>query len=468
MKRLWIVILFCVSSAAAQTWEIQGPSIVLKPKRDATLPRITVIEPQPTVSGKIITEQSSVQMKVLVTAESGIGSVQIGGRTVTLSPEGEVAMLMPLHRGRNEITISAADGAGNRNSSALVVWSDKDPPVIQILEPNPDSARGMRTVVSRDTLVIHGKVADESGVQTLIVNNQPIVLLSDSSFSQVILLKEGDNRILFTAYDNCGRRSEKEILVERQKESLASLVRKGASDYALLFAIDKYDQWGRLVNPINDAKAIAGELTQFYGFKTELVESASQNEMVMKLRSYAEKTFSNDDQLLIFFAGHGQFDEVMGEGYVVARDSKTKDIARTSYISHSNLRTIINNIPCRHIFLVIDACFAGTFDPLLASNERGASEYAQISNAEFVNRKMKFKTRKFLTSGGKEYVPDGRPGQHSPFVRRFLEALRSYGGKDGILTIGEILSYVEKVVPEPRAGEFGANQPGSDFIFIAR
>jgi hypothetical protein len=53
-------------------------------------------------------------------------------------------------------------------------------------------------------------------------------------------------------------------------------------------------------------------------------------------------------------------------------------------------------------------------------------------------------------------------------VRRLLEAFRSYGGKDGILTINEILQYVEKVKPEPRAGEFGTNEPGSDFIFVAR
>ena len=41
-------------------------------------------------------------------------------------------------------------------------------------------------------------------------------------------------------------------------------------------------------------------------------------------------------------------------------------------------------------------------------------------------------------------------------------------GLAGILTMNEILGYVEKVKPEPRAGEFGINEPGSDFVFIAR
>lgn len=81
---------------------------------------------------------------------------------------------------------------------------------------------------------------------------------------------------------------------------------------------------------------------------------------------------------------------------------------------------------------------------------------------------MKFKTRLYLTSGGKEYVPDGRPGMHSPFTRKILEALRGYGGKDGILTVNEIITAVEKVEPQPRFGEFGDNEPGSDFILIAK
>jgi hypothetical protein len=53
-------------------------------------------------------------------------------------------------------------------------------------------------------------------------------------------------------------------------------------------------------------------------------------------------------------------------------------------------------------------------------------------------------------------------------VRRFLEALRSYGGADGILTLNELLPYLDKVKPEPRYGDFGTNEAGSDFLFLAK
>ena len=54
---------------------------------------------------------------------------------------------------------------------------------------------------------------------------------------------------------------------------------------------------------------------------------------------------------LSFLQGNGEFDEIFSEGYLVAKDSKVDDEVKDSYISHSNLRTIINHIPS-NIFLL--------------------------------------------------------------------------------------------------------------------
>jgi hypothetical protein len=237
-------------------------------------------------------------------------------------------------------------------------------------------------------------------------------------------------------------------------------------NYALLIATNDYNEYPDLTNPVNDAKTISKELTANYNFKVTTIENPSMDSLLSALRAFAQKKYNPKDQLFIFVAGHGKYDEVFKEGYIVVKESKLKDDAKTSLVSHSNLRTIINNIPCEHIFLTMDACFGGTFDPVIAS--RGTDVYSNITKSEFIDRKLAHKTRLYLTSGGKEYVPDGRPGEHSPFTRKFLEALRSYGGEDGILTTGEVFTYVEKVVPQPRIGEFGNNEPGSDFIFVAK
>jgi hypothetical protein len=83
-------------------------------------------------------------------------------------------------------------------------------------------------------------------------------------------------------------------------------------------------------------------------------------------------------------------------------------------------------------------------------------------------RKLSYKTRRYLTSGGKEYVSDGVAGEHSPFARKFMEALKSKGGDDRILTLTEVMSQMERITPTPRAGEFGDNESLSDFVFVAK
>jgi len=338
---------------------------------------------------------------------------------------------------------------------------------ITLLEPSP--SRGMKVVQQSEKVTIKGRVKSPSNVRKVYVNEQEARLTKSGDFSLALPLEEGENVITVRAVDAKQRSAEETFTVTRETPSVSQKLATGrGKEYALLIALDEYDEWKELVNPVNDAKAIAAELNGSYGFQTELLTNPSQAEILSTLRKYAGRTYADGDQLFLFIAGHGQFDEVLGDGYIVSRDSRLDDDIKTSYISHSTLRTVINNIPCRHILLVVDACFGGTFDPLIAANGRGDDEYSQVTKAEFIERKLRFKTRRFLTSGGKEYVPDGRPGQHSPFTRRFLEALRSYGGKDGILTLGEIQQYIEKVTPEPRAGEFGTNDPGSDFLFIAR
>ncbi len=240
------------------------------------------------------------------------------------------------------------------------------------------------------------------------------------------------------------------------------------TDYALVFATDQYDHWPDLVNPVFDGKTIADELKERYGFQVEVVENATQNEILKKIRDYIGKEYKPLDQLFIFFAGHGNYDQTFGEGYLVPRDAQINDDARTTYLSYHRLRSVVNNIPCPHIFLAMDVCFGGTFDPELNGTAGLEPSFGGKSSAEMVTKRLSYKTRKFITSGEKQYVSDGVPGQHSPFARALLEALRSSGGEDGILTLREISPFVSKLKIRPRAGEFGDNAPGSDFIFVSR
>jgi hypothetical protein len=283
-----------------------------------------------------------------------------------------------------------------------------------------------------------------------------------------ITLTEGVNQIELVAENKDGLKTSEFREVHVGTTALADASKLGRKDYALIFATDQYDNWKPLVNPIYDARTIAGSLEKTYGFKTDVVENATREQVFLKLREYAEKKFNPLDQLFIFFAGHGFYDDVLREGFVVPREALPDDPGRTSYIRHSELRSSINNNPCEHIFLVMDVCFGGTFDESVASRGDVDGAYAEASQSEMIVRKLQFRTRKYLTSGGKEYVSDGIKGSHSPFAKQFIDALESTGGNDGMLTLNELMTYIEKLKTAPQFGKFGSDQQGSEFVFVVK
>ena len=290
--------------------------------------------------------------------------------------------------------------------------------------------------------------------------------VKEYTIMQPIKLMDGLNVIEIVAENVNGGRisSSRSVLVGT--DALSNAVAIDRKDYALLFATDQYDNWADLVNPVDDAHSIAKVLREKYGFETEIVENPNLDDVFIKLAEYGHRKFKPQDQLLIFFAGHGYFDENFGEGFVVAKNSLQNDKAKTTYISHNRLRGVVSNIPSEHIFLAMDVCFGGTFDPVIART-RGM-EGDDASDKEFLVRKLSRRTRKYLTSGGKEYVSDGIPGKHSPFTLKLLQALTDGGGSDHILTLSELKAYIEKLKSEPRMGSFGDDKPDSDFVFVAK
>jgi hypothetical protein len=244
-------------------------------------------------------------------------------------------------------------------------------------------------------------------------------------------------------------------------------------DYALLFATDQYKDraWRPLRNPLRDATAIAEELQENYGFtEARVVRNPTHSQILNTLKEYLDKRrFEDNDQLFIFFAGHGLYRPQLDLGYIVASDSKGPDDDPTdqSYLSFETLYRYVDRIRAKHIFLVLDVCHGGTFAEAMAMRgDPARSDYDAATPTERVSRILRRTTRKYLTSGGNEYVPDGS-GAHSPFAAKFLEALRRRTS-EGILTATDVYQVVRQVRPnEPVFGDFGKYEPVSDFVFVA-
>jgi hypothetical protein len=382
-------------------------------------------------------------------------------QTLVLAVCVSVATAQTFRQKTNDIRLNFKDGQ-----------ADTSIPTIQWITPQPEFTHSQR-----NDLTIEANVSSDIPVTSIsltlvdaekneTVKKFEVAGTATQAIKQSLTLPDGQHTIKITVVNNKGGQvsSMRSILIG--KDAIADAVSIDRKDYAILFATDKYDHWSDLVNPVEDANSIALELKEKYGFETEVIENPSQEDVFIKIAEYVQRQYKPQDQLLIFFAGHGYFDDTFGEGFVVAKNSLENDKAKTSYISHSRLRSVLNNIPCEHIFLTMDVCFGGTFDPVIAK-ERGDT-YEEASSQELLVRKLSYKTRKYLTSGGKTYVSDGVAGKHSPFALKLLQALKDSGGSDRILTINEIKAYVERLNPEPRFGSFGEDNPASDFVFVAR
>jgi hypothetical protein len=132
----------------------------------------------------------------------------------------------------------------------------------------------------------------------------------------------------------------------------------------------------------------------------------------------------------------------------------------------------VNRIPAKHVVLVIDACFAGTLDRKIAdSGLRGnpADMYAHATLPELLLRKESKRTRRYFASGGKDFVPDGLPGHHSPFISAFLVTLNQAADRKGYVTLDDLQQGLNTVNPEPRWGDIqDDNEPGADFLLLTQ
>lgn len=450
-------------------------------KRDTTQPNISITSPTERAVSSTVKQ---IEVTGIATDDSGIYEVIINGTEATVLQGGRFNAKILLAYGDNEIMVTATDTQNNTATKRLTVvrntakpspapestpflTKDITGPEIRILSPAARVERGAKAKIrlTTNSTIITGTVTDPSGIYEVRVNDTK-AQVSGNRFTATVQLVYGDNLIRVRATDKLRNTESVQITLTREE----ALHTKTGTDYALLFAADTYAHWPNLWNPLFDAEAIRADLQGIYGFQAELVHNPTREEILETLLKYTEKEYIAEDQLLIFFAGHGYFNPNFREGYLVAQDTKLSDddITMSSYLSHSEFRNIIDRMSCKHIFLIMDTCYSGTFDQRIAM--RGEAEDASRPlSQEDIKRKLTYTTRWYLTSGGKEKVSDGLPGHHSPFTREFLEALRSKGGIDNILTIDEVLNYLDRIkVPKPRANGFGRNAPGSDFLFIAK
>lgn len=204
------------------------------------------------------------------------------------------------------------------------------------------------------------------------------------------------------------------------------------SNYLLAIGIDKYKsgEWENLDNAVNDTKALIDVLTTKYSF--ELIQPPLYNEDATRENIFQAITntipiLTEDDNLVIYFGGHGFMHPLTLKGFWIPHEAR-KNTA--DFISNSDIKDFIENMPAKHIFLIADACFSGTF---LTRTRGGAFDrsYSSLDNK---------KSRWMLASGGEESVSDGPVGKGSPFSRYLIKFLNETSNQ--FSSVQEIIRYV--------------------------
>lgn len=269
---------------------------------------------------------------------------------------------------------------------------------------------------------------------------------------------------------------------ERSKEIEKAISSLTGRHYALVVGMDTYkgEGWNNLSNPVKDAQAVAEELANSYGFDVQFLANKPMDTIYKALMEYYRIAKPND-QLVIYFAGHGDVDEeVLSDGFIVCTDSKSvqQDPVRNTYIPYDKLKRMLNNIPAKQVLVLLDVCHGGTFDANAFTDTKREGGLENISNRnvlQFLKDKLPLRTRKFLSSVGSEPAFDGKAGRHSPFANLLLQVLRARGnGSNGIVTLTDInavlqtasLNETATLKISPHMADFGTVDAFSEFIFI--
>jgi len=409
----------CAASAQVTSFESKG--VILKPMRDKTLPLLQIDEPLVKAGSPLIVTKDRCLFRGFASDVAGIGAVELNGASLSLGAANRFEMQVPLREGLNTFRLSAVDGAGNRTDRVIEVIRDTKPPVIVVLEPAAHDARGIRPL-SVEKALVKVRVTDENGVKAVMINGAIAAAGPDSTYTTMLPVSTQESGVKIEATDNAGNAAQQEFTVFRRNEIAGELF--AGKYYAFIIGIDNYHgAWDRLKNAVRDAKAVETLLKQSFQFDSVQAlynEHATRDEILGAIDNFTT-SLRKDDNLLIYFSGHGTIQQRSNRGYWVPSDADGKSTSR--YISHSELKDRIASFQGRHILVVADACFSGEILkgaplPLMTKDD-----------PQYLRNVFQRPSRWALTSGGEEPVMDGGREGHSVFAYYFLKALREIDGK---------------------------------------
>ncbi len=334
---------------------------------------------------------------------------------------------------------------------------DKDPP--EIIIDNDITIEGLVANINLSVL-------DDSRIAALYIDGTPIIIESDNigkiTVNQTVFVGSQDKQVKIEAYDQWGLYTVQSILLNKVVESLN--INYG-DYYALIIGNNDYDYLPKLKTAINDANEISSILSSKYDFKEViLLENATRKEILVAMYDLKKK-LSFKDNLFIYYAGHGEIDRQINEGYWQPVDALPE--LPTEWIDNNTITSVIGSMKAKHVLIIADSCYSG----LLTRSGNNVLQNTFENREILLQRLTNKKSRLVFTSGGKEPVQDGGGGNHSIFAKSLINVLEENTKE---ITLTEI---TQKVIPyvitnSDQTPEFApihkSGHDGGDFIFVPK
>lgn len=281
-------------------------------------------------------------------------------------------------------------------------------PKISISSPLLDIQN--KVTLHSDRQVIRGRVTDPSGISLLTINEHTVIPSPTGEFSASVRLPFGTTRIQVDATDNLMNKSTEVFFMDYMPViEEPDFVQKGGKNYLITIGINNYSFWSRLHNATKDCRDLAQVLKEDYHFDDaytiSLTDKQATRENILEAFESLQDKITPNDNLLIYYAGHGYYDNNSDRGYWVPVNARQSKIA--DYIRNSTIHDYLSSINSHNTLLIVDACYAGS----LFGRTRGALNEESPSRWAF-------------TSGDIEKVWDGQPGENSPFAKYLISCLR--------------------------------------------
>ena len=301
----------------------------------------------------------------------------------------------------------------------------------------------------------------EQGYWSELILDKPTLI---KKYYETVNSKNFDNKYLVANFiDDQNRKYKKESRQTQQVVTEKPIMSTNEKYYALVIGNNNYEYLEKLDAAENDAEVIADVLTNKYGFEVDLLLNADYDTTVNSLFKITNKLKRNDN-LLIYYAGHGELDKAENRGYWLPVDASYE--LRSKWISNQRIVDRIKATKAKHVLLIADSCFSGT---LMRSGTN--PDINEAIDDKYIERLKSKKTRLVITSGGNEPVVDSDGGDHSLFALKLIDTLKN---NNTVINSQILFENIRRYVvsnadqtPE-RALVHKTGHDGGDFLFFPK